>query len=350
MNQNENTSHPTASTSADSPAVAAGTAASRAPHYLSDGDSPLPQRPPREQLVDKATWIAAIINLVCNMGIVLTGGVVRLTSSGLGCSSWPQCEPGTFTPKFHEELSIHPYIEFGNRTLTGILLIAAIVLGIFVSRREPTASRSPQLKRLAWFPLIGVLVQAVVGGISVLVDLHPALVGSHMVISIALIAVSTWIVIRLQNPDTPAHFAGAQGFRWVPLALGLSASAVVILGTIVTGAGPHSGDATEIARYNLDPAIITPMHSGSVFLFLAFTLVAIHVVLSGGPELGRARIPYAYLVGVIVLTALIGYAQHILGLPIVLVALHMVGATLVTVATVYAMAALFTRDGLPQVG
>lgn len=319
-------------------------------HYLSDDVAAPAARPPREQLTDKLTWIAAIINLVCNMGIVLTGGVVRLTSSGLGCSSWPQCEPGTFTPKFHEELSIHPYIEFGNRTLTGILLIAAIVLGVFVSRREPTASRPKQLKVLAWMPLVGVLVQAVVGGLSVLVDLHPALVGSHMLISIALIAVSTWIIIRLQNPDIPATFAGAGKFRWLPAALGISAIAVVILGTIVTGAGPHSGDAEDIARYNIDPAIITPMHSGSVFIFLTLTLVAIHVVLSGGPELARARIPYAYLVGVIVLTALIGYAQHILGLPIVLVALHMVGATLVTVATVYAMAALFTRDGAPQVG
>ncbi len=110
--------------------------------------------------VDRTTRNLAIANLVAQIGIIITGGLVRLTGSGLGCSQWPLCEPGQFTPQFREESSIHPYIEFGNRTLTGVLGIIAVLLIIAVYRRQPTRSR-PQMKRLAWWPLIGIIVQAI---------------------------------------------------------------------------------------------------------------------------------------------------------------------------------------------
>ena len=121
--------------------------------------------------VDRLTRNLAIANLVAQIVIIVTGGAVRLTGSGLGCSQWPLCEPGQFTPVFHEESTIHPYIEFGNRTLTGVLAVIAVALLLAVYSRPATRDRREVIK-LAWLPLIGIAIQAVVGGITVLSLIH----------------------------------------------------------------------------------------------------------------------------------------------------------------------------------
>ena len=295
--------------------------------------------------VDRATWGLAIANLVAQIGIIVTGGAVRLTGSGLGCSTWPMCEPGSFTPVFHEETSIHQLIEFGNRTLTGVLGVIAVALVWAVYRRRPTAARPASLRRLAWLPLLGVALQAVIGGITVLVDLHPAIVGSHMLISLALVAVSAYLLVRLRQPDGPAVPLATGPLRLAPGLLAVLAALVVALGTVVTGSGPHSGDDEAAYRYALDPLLVTRLHSGSVWLFVLFA-VAVAVLLSrrrGDAGLGRARRTWRWLLVVVVLEGVIGYTQHFLGLPEALVAAHMLGAALVVVAATFACCAFYAR-------
>src|SRR3954465_3192159 len=135
--------------------------------------------------------VVALASLVAMVLIVGTGGAVRLTGSGLGCSTWPQCEPGEFTPQFHAATSIHPFIEFGNRTVSGVLVVIGVLVAVLVfsDRSRPTSYRW-----LGLAPLLGVLTQAVVGGITVLLDLNPAIVAGHMLISLALVALSMWLL------------------------------------------------------------------------------------------------------------------------------------------------------------
>lgn len=311
--------------------------------------APRPGRDARDTRVDRLTWGLAVANLLAQVGIIVTGGAVRLTGSGLGCSQWPLCEPGSFTPVFHEATSIHPYIEFGNRTLTGVLSVIAVALLWAVYRREPTASRPASLRRLAWWPLAGIALQAVVGGITVWVDLHPAVVGSHMLISLALVAVSTYLLVRLRSADAPVVALAPPSLRWWPLALAVVAAAVVTLGTVVTGAGPHSGDADEPSRLALDPYLVTRLHSGAVWLFVGVA-VAGGVLLrraGGRPELGPARRAWTWLLAAVAAEGVIGYVQHFTGLPEVLVGLHMLGAALVVVATTAVCSAMYSREDVP---
>ena len=182
---------------------------------------------------------AIIANLVAQIGIVVTGGAVRLTASGLGCSTWPMCEPGAFTPVRHAAATGHSFIEFGNRTLTGVLGVIAVAVAVLVWTNR---SRGLGYRRLGLAPLIGVALQAVVGGITVLLHLHPAVVAVHMLISLGLIAASTLLLRREgEGDDAPRALVGPAVLRvgWV-----LAGVAVVLLclGVVVTGAGPHGGD------------------------------------------------------------------------------------------------------------
>ncbi len=217
----------------------------------------------------RATRTALWANLVGQVAIVVTGGAVRLSGSGLGCSDWPQCEPGQFTPVRHEATDLHPFIEFANRTLTGVLVLLAVA-ALWVVWRQPGRLRS--LKLLAVVPLLGVLAQAVIGGLTVLVDLSPAWVGSHLLISMMLIAASTVLVLREPQPDRPSRWAVDGVARALTVALVPAVTAVLALGTVVTGSGPHSGDDDAAYRYAVDPLLITKAHSLTVWAFLAVLL------------------------------------------------------------------------------
>ncbi|MCV2393359.1 COX15/CtaA family protein [Actinotalea sp. M2MS4P-6] len=280
-------------------------------------------------------WTSRVLwaNLVGQVGIIVTGGAVRLTGSGLGCSDWPQCEPGQFTPVRHEATSFHPYIEFGNRTLTGVLVLLAVAALWVVWRRPGT---SVWLRFLAVVPLLGVLVQAVIGGLTVLVDLHPALVGSHLLISMLLVAASTVLALRSRVPDGRARWAVTGRTRALVLALIPLSAVVLTLGTVVTGSGPHSGDADAPYRYAVDPLLVTRAHSLAVWLYLA-ALVALALDLR---RLARRDADPAVVGGLRRTTDLlvlafaqgaVGYLQYFLGLPEVLVGLHMLGAALTVV-------------------
>ena len=285
-------------------------------------------------------------NVVGQIGIIVTGGAVRLTESGLGCSTWPQCEPGQFTPAFHEATTLHPFIEFGNRTLTGVLgLIAVAVFLVMIA----DSSRSRGYRMLGLIPGLGVIAQAVIGGVVVLLDLHPGWVSLHFGVSAALVAFSLYLLHRSAEGDGPPRVVVPAGARVLAWALGVLTAVVVALGVVTTGAGPHSGDSEVGYRLALDPALMSAWHAAAVWVFL-LALAAYLVVLyraDGGPERGgdddapstrpdplaRARQAAWLLVAVTLAQGVIGYVQYLTGLPIVLVAAHMLGAGLLIAGT-----------------
>lgn len=296
-------------------------------------------------MVDPLTWGLAVANLITQIGIIVTGGAVRLTGSGLGCSQWPMCEPGQFTPQFYIEMSFHPIIEFGNRMLGVVVGVIALTLLLALYRREPTASRPPAIKRLAWLILISVALQAFIGGVTVWVDLHPAIVGSHMLISLALVAVSTYLLVRLRRPDNPARPVSSPTARGVGLLMATAGVILLALGVVTTGAGPHSGDATGPYRWALDPALISQLHALAVWVFVV--LVVIGIVLARRERNRRMQRTWGWLLAVTLAQGVIGYIQYFTGLPALLVGIHMLGAALTVVALVHAISSLTTREPTP---
>lgn len=281
-----------------------------------------------------------VANLAAQVLIVGTGGAVRLTGSGLGCSTWPQCEPGSFTPQLHEALSIHPYVEFGNRLLTFVLTAVAIAVAarVGLDRRRATSFRL-----LGLVPLLGVLAQAVIGGLSVLGDLHPAIVGLHMLASMALVAVSTVLLGRFTAGDGPARVVTTRAVLWLGRALGVAATVVLALGVVVTGAGPHSGDSDVGYRFAVDPWEVARLHAAAVWVFAAIG-VAMLVLTRRGPRRVNRRL--WLLAAVTLAQGAIGYVQLFTGLPEVLVGLHMIGAALLAAATTHAYLGLHERDAV----
>ena len=290
-------------------------------------------------LVSPWTRRALWANLAAQIGIIVTGGAVRLTGSGLGCSTWPQCEPGEFTPQFHEAMSIHSLIEFGNRTLTGVLTIFAIAVLLLV-RREPWRPR--WFRRLAWAPLVGTALQAVIGGITVLVHLHPAVVGVHMLVSLALVAVSALLLAtdRRTRPDAPAEaFSAAPTTRTIARVLLGVGGLLMVLGVIVTGAGPHGGDDEYAYRYELDPVAAAKAHAWVAWAFVALVALVVWLVRRDGAPRPVLR-TWWWLVGVTLAQGVIGYVQYFTGLPEVVVGAHLLGTGLLTAALTWAYASL----------
>jgi len=269
--------------------------------------------PSREQVV---RWARA--SVAANILIVLTGGLVRLTDSGLGCPTWPKCTPTTWTT--HAALGIHGAIEFGNRLLTYVLVAVAVCTLIAVWR---WAESTRPLRRLAIGLLAGIPLQGVIGGYTVLTHLNPWLVSLHLVLSMALIAAAAVLVHDVRGRPTYAVPASARAIVW---AIAAFAAAAVYLGTMVTGSGPHAGDAVA-PRNGLDPDSISHLHGAAVYALVALTLGCL-ALLWRTP----ARPAVLIVVGVQVLQAGIGIAQYELGLPVALVAAHLVGAGLLAAA------------------
>lgn len=279
-----------------------------------------------------------LANIATQAGIIVTGGAVRLTGSGLGCSTWPQCEPGQFAPEFHTEAGIHPFIEFGNRTLTGVLLVVALLLAIGVWNSRP------DLRWWGLVPGIGVIVQAVLGGITVLVSLHPLVVAPHLWLSLALVWQAVWLALVYRR---------APGRAGAPFTVLRRASVVLLvgvlfLGALTTGAGPHSGDAEATERLALDPALIARAHAMVVWAYVAL-LILLAWRLRRDRSLGErdeVRRAWVVLLAVTLAQGVIGYVQYFTGLPELLVGVHLLGAAALTAAH----AAFFhlTRVSQPQ--
>jgi len=251
-------------------------------------------------------WSVAV--LVSNIGIVLTGALVRLTGSGLGCPTWPKCTDESFVP--HQALGINGAIEFGNRLLTYVLIVVAIAAFIAIWRWDRT---NASLRRHMAVLALGVPFQGVIGGITVLTDLNPWIVALHLLLSMALIAGSVWLILRVRGTVTQRRDP------WVLLTYAV-VWIVVYLGTVVTGSGPHAGD-DEAPRNGLDPQIMSHVHAWAVYVLLALT-VAVAWRLRGTPA-GRAAV---VLFAVELAQGTIGFVQYFTDLPIALVAAHLLGA------------------------
>ncbi len=261
-------------------------------------------------------------------GIVVTGGAVRLTGSGLGCPTWPQCTPGSYTPVPHQAQGrLHSWIEFGNRLLTFVLIISIIaaVIGVIRWRREYREQKA--LLWLAGAQLLGVIAQIVLGGITVLTHLNPATVGAHFLLSIILLAAS--LSLRQRMLQTTRVQASPTSTILIRVLLGLTAL-VLTLGTVVTGSGPHAGDI-QAHRYHLDPRTISWLHADTVIALIALTFALILLIKVSENESGRSLLMRRATLFLFICLAqgLIGYIQYFTGLPEALVAAHLLGADLV---------------------
>ncbi|MFZ8978243.1 MAG: COX15/CtaA family protein [Candidatus Nanopelagicales bacterium] len=295
-------------------------------------------------------WLRGIFiaNLVAQIGIVVTGGIVRLTGSGLGCPTWPECAEGSYIPTSRQEESWHKYIEFGNRLLTFVLAALAIaaIVGAYAWWRRSSragAERRGAVLALAAIPLIGTIVQALLGGVTVVTGLNPWAVSAHFLVSMVIIAGCVVLVVRAgEVGDRPVTALVRPEIRLLARALVAVTAVVVVLGVIVTGSGPHSGDADTEARFGVDPRTVSWLHADSVLLFLGLTvglLVALRV--THAPP--RALRLTALLLVVSLIQGLVGYAQYFSGLPWALVAFHMLGACLVWALAIFVLLSMRSR-------
>jgi heme a synthase len=269
----------------------------------------------------------ALANAVANGVIVVTGGAVRLTGSGLGCPTWPRCTSESFvtTP----ELAGHGLIEFGNRLLTFVLAAVAVATVVAVWR-----SARRDLRTLALLTFLGIPAQAALGGITVLTGLNPWTVAAHFLVSAVLVALATTLWLRSREPGVGRPLLRRP---FVLLVQGIAAvtAAVLVLGTVVTGSGPHSGDLDEVAgtttvdRMGFDPELVSQLHADVVFLLIGLT-VALLAALHATDSPARVRRATRDLLVVELAQGLVGYVQYFTDLPIALVLVHMAGAVLIT--------------------
>ena len=266
----------------------------------------------------------AWLSLVSQVLIVVTGGVVRLTGSGLGCPTWPKCtEDSLVTVK---AMGWHGVIEFTNRMLTFALLVIAVLTLVTVVRNKAAASQLA-LRFPAIVLLLGIPAQAVLGGITVWTKLNPWFVGSHFMLSAVMIATAALLVFRTYNPR---RLAASNLILTLSTPLLLVGWIAILAGVLVTGAGPHSGDAQSV-RNGLDLLIWQHYHSYPAYLTLGLALWAMLEYLRRDKGLFKSlqSNTAVLLVGALTFQAIIGVAQARLGVPAILVGLHMLGATVI---------------------
>ena len=259
--------------------------------------------------------------LISQAALVVTGGAVRLTGSGLGCPTWPECTAGSYVPvKNQAEGTVHSWIEFTNRLLTFVLVLVALATLVAVLK----AGRK-DLRLLALGQFLGIFGQGVLGGITVLTHLNPISVASHFLLSIVLIAAATSLYSRRRTPTQTTSVAGALNI-YSRLHVFLTA-AVVVLGTVVTGAGPHAGDINA-PRLHIKIQEAAMFHGVAVLALIAFTIIFYFNHLASPLTKKRLLI---FLV-IALSQGLIGYVQYLQGVPQLLVATHLLGSTLVWIA------------------
>lgn len=269
--------------------------------------------------------IYAIILLFAQAGIAVTGSIVRVSGSGLGCDTWPQCHEGSFVPRAGATPMVLQLIEFGNRLLTFVLI--AICLVVFLSALR--ARRRNDIILLAFISGLGIIAQAVIGGISVLVDLHWAAVMVHFLPSMLLTWIAAMLLVRISCPDDGVSERVYP--KWLRNLSGLSALVMVatlVTGTMVTAAGPHAGDA-DIGpedRLQLPIPELVSAHAGATYL-LCGLVIGLVFALHATPRIPRSLLKWGWLtVAMIVLQAVVGMTQHLNGVPEFLVPVHVAGS------------------------
>jgi cytochrome c oxidase assembly protein subunit 15 len=282
-----------------------------------------------------------LVALVALGFIIVTGAAVRLTGSGLGCPTWPSCEKGSLVPR--GATGYNGVVEFANRMITGVVSVA-VILAVLGSLR-----RTPRRRDLTWLSIslvAGVFAQAVLGGISVLVDLEPPFVMAHFLLSIVLV----WLAVLLHHhagePDGARYPVVAPEVRTMGRVLIAATILVLFTGTVVTGAGPHGGDdkAERLSFFVPDVARIHGIAENLFLLAALVTLWLLHRTGAPAPVRRRAQV----LLAVLVAQAAVGYAQYFTGVPVVLVGIHVLGAVCVWVAVLAFHLGLWQRGDLVQ--
>jgi|688.fasta_scaffold17001_3 cytochrome c oxidase assembly protein subunit 15 len=260
--------------------------------------------------------------LFLQSALVLTGGAVRLTGSGLGCPTWPECTPGSYTPVPNQaEGQLHAWIEFGNRLLTFALVAVALAVLVHVLYKQRR-----DLRLLALGQVLGIFGQGILGGITVLTQLHPLTVAAHLLLSILLIGGATSLYDRREIAIRKIKSEDKMRFN-LSLAHIYLTFFVIVLGTLVTGSGPHAGDE-DTQRFGFNIRAISTIHAEAVIALLGLTL-ALYVAARQNPLHRRKIIIFTVIA---LAQGAIGYIQYFMGIPEIIVALHLLGATLVWIA------------------
>jgi cytochrome c oxidase assembly protein subunit 15 len=277
-------------------------------------------------LVSKGSIAGKVFGLLVffQIAIVVTGGAVRLTGSGLGCPTWPECTPGSYTPvPYQAEGQLHAWIEFGNRLLTFVLLLCALIALIISVRVSKNAVMKSRVRLLAALQVLGIFGQGVLGGITVLTDLNPIPVAGHFLLSIFLIAGA--ISLRYEIVGIVKQKADGIVATLMPLLIWLTVL-VLVAGTVVTGSGPHAGDENA-KRFGFDTRVVSWLHADLVIALVVLTLVLWLIT-----RVSQNKVIHRYLSIFLLISlsqGLIGYIQYFTGLPELIVGAHLIGATLV---------------------
>ncbi len=269
--------------------------------------------------------------VVLQAGIIVTGGAVRLTGSGLGCPTWPQCTKGSFTPVPHQaQGKLHSWIEFSNRLLTFLLIVIAIAALIAAVKYSKGRLDRRRVIWLAIWQVLGIFGQGILGGITVLTHLNPLPVSGHFLLSIPLIAGALSLRQIMLNKEQVAISATTRSLSQVILALTIL---VITLGTVVTGSGPHAGDI-QAKRYGIDPRTISWIHADSVIALISLAIGLFFVVKVADSQ--EAKELFGRKLNIFLLVALsqgvIGYIQYFTHLPELIVGIHLIGACLVWIS------------------
>ncbi|WP_439032861.1 COX15/CtaA family protein [Gordonia terrae] len=291
----------------------------------------------------------AIALLISNVGIVATGGAVRVTGSGLGCPTWPRCTDESFVP--HGELGMHGAIEFGNRMLTWVLIVIAIGAWIAVLRYAGSARRDKWLVTLI---ALGIPFQGVIGGITVLTELNPWVVALHFLLSMALVSAATVLVYRVRPYPAPAEpevldtEAPPTATRRLGIYLSwlvyLATWVTIYLGTVVTGSGPHAGDA-DAPRNGLAPDNATQLHADAVFTLVGLAVAALVYARVFARPQQRSAVVFVVLLA---LQGLIGFVQYATDLPVALVIAHMFGSAVLLIGATWQVLVAKKADPLRE--
>lgn len=287
--------------------------------------------------------IIAFLVILTQGGIAVTGGIVRVTASGLGCPTWPQCFPGSFTPVPHAEIAVvHQVVEFGNRMVTFLVVLTAVAAVLAVTR----ARRRREVLIYAWLMPASTVAQAVIGGITVLTGLLWWTVAIHLLVSMAMVWLAVLLYVKVGQPDngviTPLV---PKPLRQLTGLSALALAAVLVTGTMVTGAGPHAGDKSvdaPVPRLQVEITTLVHMHSSLLVAYLSLVVAmgfALAAVRAPRPILVRLGVLLVFVCG----QAVVGAVQFVTGVPAALVAMHVAGAALCTAATAALWASMRER-------
>ncbi|MFD4355660.1 heme A synthase [Nocardia sp. NPDC058518] len=288
--------------------------------------------------------LIAIAVILSQAGISVTGAIVRVTASGLGCPTWPQCFPGSFTPIGVSEVPVlHQTVEFGNRLLTFVVTLCAALIVLAVVR----ARRRKEVLVYAWLMPGGTVVQAIIGGITVRTGLLWWTVAVHLLASMVMVWLAVVLYAKISEPDDGIETVQVPApLRWLTALSGVALAGVLIAGTLVTAAGPHAGDKSierQVERLEVEIVTLVHLHSQLLIGYLALLIgLAFGLYAVGMSAAIRKRL--FVLLGLVLAQSLVGIVQYFTDVPAALVAIHVGGAAACTAATAALWASLRTRE------